>query len=164
MDFEIHEQPVSLESQDYTLERNKPMPSFNHGTIQANLIFAIMALYRNQYRVTSETSLALENWPSVPDISIFPKSMMDLRNDEIAVKTPPLCVVEILSPTQNLTELTSKAYGYFQHGVKSCWIVLPMMANIYVYSSPDEYDIFRSTETLVDKNLDISFPLEDVFK
>ena len=164
MDFEIHEQSVSLESQDYTLERNKPMPSFNHGTIQANLIFAIMALYRNHFRVVSETSLALENWPSVPDISIFPKSQMDLRNDEISVKTPPLCVIEILSPTQNLTELTSKAYGYFQHGVKSCWIVLPMMANIYVYSSPDEYDIFRATETLVDKKLNITFPLEDVFK
>jgi Uma2 family endonuclease len=89
---------------------------------------------------------------------------MDLRNDEISVKTPPLCVVEILSPTQNLTELTSKAFGYFQHGIKSCWIVLPMMANICVYSNPDEYDIFRATETLVDKKLDISFPLEEVFK
>jgi Uma2 family endonuclease len=164
MDFEIHEQIVPLESQDYTLERNKPMPSFNHGTIQANLIFAIMASYRNKFRVVSELSLNLDAWPSVPDISIFPKTEMDLRNDEISVKSPPLCAIEILSPTQNLSEITSKAFSYFQHGVQSCWIVLPTLANIYVYSSPDEYDIFRATETLVDKKLDISFSLEDVFK
>jgi Uma2 family endonuclease len=152
------------EHERYVLERNKPLPSFNHGTIQANLICEIGLKYRLKFGLCAELNLDLSGWKSVPDISIFPKSPMDLRNDETSVKTPPLCVLEILSPTQNLTELTSKAYGYFQHGVKSCWIVLPMMANIYVYSSPDEYDIFRSTETLVDKKMDITFPLEDVFK
>ncbi|GEM_PF-6170491 len=76
----------------------------------------------------------------------------------------PLCVIEILSPTQSLNELTTKAKGYFQHGVQSCWIVLPTMSNIYVYSSPSEYDIFRATETLVDSKLNISFPLVEVFK
>ena len=164
MDFEIHEHTASSEISNYELERNKPMPSLNHGTIQANLIFAIMALYRNKYKVVSELALNLGTWPSVPDISILPKAEMDLRNDEISVKTAPLCAIEILSPTQNLSELTTKAFDYFQNGVKSCWIVLPTMANIYVYSSPDEYEIFRATETLVDKKLDISFPLADVFK
>ncbi len=106
----------------------------------------------------------LDQWPSVPDISIFPKSEMDLLNDEIAVKEAPLCVIEILSPTQSVNELTTKAMGYFEHGVKSCWIVLPTFANIYVITSPTEYVIFRATETLVDTKLDISFPLVEVFK
>ena len=163
MDFEIHEQTVPLESLSYTLERNKPMPSLNHGTIQANLIMEL-AKFRKQFRITSETTLELGKWPSVPDISIFPKSEMDLWNDETAVKSAPLCAIEILSPSQSLNELTTKAKGYFEHGVKSCWIVLPSLANIYVYSSPDDYAIFRATETLVDKTLDISFSLEEVFK
>lgn len=163
MDFEVHEQTVPLESLDYSLERNKPMPSYNHGRIQANLIMELAA-YRNSFDINSETSLNLQQWPSVPDISIFPKSEMDLQNDEISVKFAPLCVIEILSPTQSLNELTSKAKGYFEHGVQSCWIVLPTFANIYVYSSPTEYNIFRATETLVDEKMDISFPLAEVFK
>ncbi|MBI5916307.1 MAG: Uma2 family endonuclease [Bacteroidetes bacterium] len=162
MDFEVQDQ-ATTEISNYELERNKPMPSFNHGTIQANLIMEL-AEFRNKFRITSETSLNLDQWPSVPDISMFPKSEMDLWNDEIAVKEPPLCVIEILSPTQSLNDLTSKANGYFQHGVQSCWIVLPSMANIYVYSSPDDYAIFRATETLVDNKLDISFSLSEVFK
>jgi hypothetical protein len=48
--------------------------------------------------------------------------------------------------------------------VKSCWIVLPSLANIYVFSSPDDYNIFRATEILHDDTLDISFPLEEVFR
>ncbi len=162
MDIEIQNQEVSSES-NYNLERNKPRPSLNHGSIQANLIMELAA-FRKKFRITSETSLALDQWPSVPDISIFPKSELDLLNDEIAVKEAPLCVIEILSPTQSLNELTTKAKGYFEHGVKSCWIVLPSLANIYVFSSPSEYAIFRSTETLVDKKVDISFPLAEVFK
>ena len=164
MEFEIHEQSVSLVSPDYTHERNKPMPSLNHSTIQANLIFEIKLRYNERFKVTSELNLGLNDWQSVPDITLLPKAEMDLWNDEISVKNPPLCVIEILSPTQSLTELTTKAKDYFQHGVQSCWIVLPSLANIYVYSSPTDYAIFRSTETLTDKKMDITFPLVEVFK
>ena len=80
------------------------------------------------------------------------------------MKEPPLCAIEILSSSQQLSVLTKKADNYFQHGVQSCWMVLPEMANIYVYSSPDEYVIFRSNETLLDEKLDIAFSLEEVFK
>ncbi len=118
MDFEIQNIEVKPET-NYTLERKKPMPSLNHSTIQANLIMELAA-YRNKYRITSETSLSLGDWPSVPDISLLSMSKMDLWNDEISVKTPPLCVIEILSPTQALNELTSKAKDYFEHGVQSC--------------------------------------------
>lgn len=151
------------EISSYELERNKPMPSLNHGSIQFNLAIEL-APYKNKYRFASELSLDLSDWPSVPDISIYPKMELDMKNDVIAMKEPPLGVIEILSPSQSLSELTTKASGYFAHGVQSCWIVLPSLANIYVFSSPDDYAIFRATETLHDEQLDISFPLEEVFK
>ena len=162
MDFET---PITAanELSAYELERNKPMPSLNHSIIQANLIIEL-ASFRNKYNIASELSLDLSDWPSVPDVSIFPKKEIDLKNDVIAMKEPPLGVIEILSPSQSLSELTSKASGYFAHGVRSCWIVLPTLANIYVFSSPDDYAIFRASETLHDEKLDISFPLEAVFK
>jgi Uma2 family endonuclease len=41
-------------------------------------------------------------------------------NDKIRMEMPPLGVIEILSPTQTLNDLTDKAISYFAHGVKSC--------------------------------------------
>ncbi|MFN0016358.1 MAG: Uma2 family endonuclease [Saprospiraceae bacterium] len=148
----------------YETDRNKPMPSLNHSVIQLNLGSELRSRYKNKYRVASELNLDLSDWMSVPDICIFPKMPLDLQNDVIAVMQAPLCTVEIISPSQSLTELVAKAREYFNHGVKSCWIVLPPLGNIYVFRSPDEYDIFRSTETLHDRVLDISIPLNEVFE
>ena len=148
---------------DYETERNKPMPSFNHGSIQANLIIEFAA-YRKKYRPVSELSLNLSDWPSVPDISLYPWKKLDFRNDTIKMEAPPLCAVEILSPTQSLTELISNTNGYFEHGVKTCWIVFPAFNNIYVFYSPGEYDIFRTGEKLVDKILEIKIDVAKVFE
>ncbi len=155
---------IELDSVDYVTERGKPMPSLNHGTVQANLIVAIANLYRGTYKVISELSLSLSEWPSVPDLSLYAYRPLDLRSDVTAMTEPPLCTVEIISPTQSLNELTDKARNYFAHGVKSCWIVLLPLGNIYVFSSPDEYQIFRAHETLHDIVLDISIPLSEVFE
>lgn len=147
----------------YEIERNKPMPSRNHSLIQAKLIFSLLSRYQGRYDVMSELSLDLSDWPSVPDICLYPFRPLDLQNDQVAVSEPPLCVVEIISPSQSLTELANKAREYFQHGVQSCWIVLLPFGNIYVFSAPDQYEIFRATETLVDAKMDISIPLAEVF-
>jgi len=149
----------------YEIERDKPLPSFNHGSIQANLI-GLLFPHRKKIRVVSELKLKLpsDNWESVPDISIFPPIKIDVSNDLIAVTTPPLIAIEILSPTQSLTELTVKAKAYFEHDIKSCWIVIPQFKNIYVFYSMDDYQIFRSTEQLEDKNLGIPLSLKEVFE
>jgi Uma2 family endonuclease len=147
---------------DYELERNKPMPSLNHGSTQANLI-ALLHFYKS-YRVVSELSLDLHNWASVPDLCIYPKRPLDFKNDQVKVKEPPLCVVEIVSPGQSLQLLTDKARDYFEHGVKSCWLVLLPLTTICVFSSPDDYTFYRAHETLRDETLDISLPLKEVFE
>lgn len=112
----------------YELERNKPMPSKNHGKIQANILFSLMSKYRNTYSFISELSLELGNCLCTPDISFYPSAPLDIRNDEIRMTTPPLGVIEILSPTQTLSDLTDNAYLYFSNGVKSCWLVLPTLS------------------------------------
>jgi Uma2 family endonuclease len=152
-----------LEISEYEAERGKPMPSKLHALMQANLI-AEMAVYRQRFVLLSELSLSLEDWDSVPDISIFAKSELDFSEDEIRVTISPLCAIEILSPSQSLNDLYDKAKKYFEKGVKSCWIVLPVFKNIYVFSDADNYQIFKSNETLHDTILDIFLPLTDVFK
>lgn len=149
---------------EYEIERNKPMPSLNHSLIQAKLIFQIIAGYKNTYTVASELSLDLADWDTVPDLSIYRKLKFDSQNDLTSMTEPPLCTVEIISPTQSINELKAKANKYFAHGVKSCWIVVPVLENIYVFSSPSNYQIFRAHETLHDEVLQLSIPLQDVFE
>ncbi len=148
----------------YETERNKPMPSLNHSLIQMNLGTELRNRYKKVYSIASELSLDLSNWSSVPDICIFPKTALDLQNDVIAMTMPPLCAIEIPASTQPLYDVVSQTRAYFSHGVSSCWIVMLPLDHIYVFSAPDEYEIYRSNQTLVDAVLDISIPLKEVFE
>ncbi len=158
--MEITEKVLS----EYEIQRGKPMPSKNHSIIQRNLIFQLMLKYGNVYEIFSEISLELSDWESTPDLAIFPKMKINFLEDEIRLTETPLCVIEILSPTQALSALTSKANKYFKNGVKSCWLVLPSLRNIYVFSTITDYQIFSMNTILNDAALDIQIPLNEIFK
>lgn len=149
---------------DYVTERNKPMPSLNHGTVQANILFLMKLNYKKTYRTVSELSLDLSDWISVPDVSLIPFKKYDATNDQIKVQEPPLCAIEILSPTQAQSELLIKARNYFEKGVKSCWIVFPELENVYVFSAATKYEIFRKGQTLVDAKMDIQLNVNEIFE
>jgi Uma2 family endonuclease len=155
---------VNTVAQDYVTERGKPMPSFNHGSVQTNIIVALSIRYKKSYRIVSELSLDLSSWASVPDISLYPFTPLDWDKDVIAMTEPPLCTIEIISPSQSLTELITKARQYFSHGVNSCWLVLMPLNNIYVFSAPGEYQIFRLDEMLKDTVLNIDIPMNEIFE
>jgi len=148
---------------DYVTERNKPIPSLNHARIQANIIFLMMLHYKKNFTVVSELSYDLSDWVSVPDVSLLPLTKYDAKNDQIKVSEPPLCTVEILSPTQAQSELVAKSRSYFDKGVKSCWIVFPELENVYVFSSPDNYQIFLKGDILKDKKMKIELNVNDIF-
>ncbi len=124
----------------YEIERGKPIPSLNHGIIQSNLCFAILAKYRKNYSVISELSLDLpENRLMVPDLCIYPKRAYNGFQDTIRVTEPPITAIEILSPTQGAEELAVKFEAYFAAGVKSCWFVQLLLDTIFIIS-PDKKD------------------------
>ena len=112
----------------------------------------------------SEVSLATEK-PMVPDIALYPSSVAFIPAlDEVKMEEKPLGVIEILSPTQSLSELIEKSVKYFESGVKSYWLVLPALQNIYVFHAPGEYQMFTHKETLKDETLGIELNLKEVFK
>lgn len=139
------------------------MPSKLHGYIQLQLGTALQVNYGDKFSLFSELSLELGTWESVPDLSIFPKMTIDYSEDEVKVTETPLCTIEIISPSQGLPELFSKAKQYFSYGVKSCWLVIPVFKNVYVFSSPTQYQIFRDTETLADPVINVKLELSKVF-
>lgn len=148
---------------DYEIERGKPMHSFNLSAIQVNAVIALASRYRTKYRFTSETSLELEGWGSTPDVLIFPPTPLNLKADKIRVKESPLGTIEILSPTQSLNDLVDKADQYFENGVKSCWIILPGMSGVAIYSAPGKYTFFNENDTARDPVLGLEVPVSELF-
>jgi Uma2 family endonuclease len=84
-------------------------------------------------------------------------------NDEIRMTAPPLGVIEILSPTQTLNDPTDKAVTYFEHGVKSFWLVLPTLKTINVFSGREQFEAFVQDEVVKDHVLDIQLPLSNIY-
>src|SRR5438874_13153560 len=126
----------------YEEERGKPMPSLNHGAIQANLGGE---LQRNRdFRVVSELTLDIGGKSYTPDLSIYPRIPLDLRHDVSRCPYPPLLVVEIFSPQQAIQEVMDKVDVYFGFGVKSCWIVSPSMHSIQILSADGRETILHS--------------------
>ncbi|MDQ2771668.1 MAG: Uma2 family endonuclease [Bacteroidota bacterium] len=155
---------LAPEISDYELERGKPMPSLNHSIVQANSVFELKTRYRERFRFMSEVNIDIAGRVMVPDIGIFPKMVADMAHDSIVVQQVPLTTIEILSPSQALSELIGKANAYFQAGVKSCWIVLPEAQGIFVYSAPGKYMFFHDAETLTDPATGIELPLPPLFE
>ena len=88
-----------IDISDYELQRGKPMPSKLHSRLQANILVQLVNNYQAKYDIFSELSLSLDGWDSVPDICIYEKTEIDYQNDEIELTIPPLCAIEIISPT-----------------------------------------------------------------
>ncbi|RZJ60987.1 MAG: Uma2 family endonuclease, partial [Hymenobacter sp.] len=86
-----------------------------------------------------------------------------LAHDQNIVSDMPLLVVEILSPSQSVTELTAKAERYLQAGVTSYWLVVPELMNITVSSATGIYHGFYLPDTLQDPATGIELELATLF-
>ena len=148
---------------DYERERGKPMPSFNHGKLQARLSQQLLNQYEDQYDVLSELSLEAPNPAYVPDLCLFLAEPSNWREDEIRVSEVPLTVIEIISPSQTDTELTAKSTAYFAAGVKSYWLVQPVLRTIFVLLPIGDELVFHN-DVLTDPTNGVSIDLKKVFR
>jgi len=100
-----------------------------------------------------------------PDICLY-SNTMDLQDIDILKMTEmPLLAIEILSPSQSLETLKNKLYAYFKLGVKSCWLALPSIETIDVYSQPKQHKTFDISDTeVIDEVMDLHLPIAKVFR
>ncbi len=149
----------------YEIERDKPMPSRNHGKLQMRIGFEMMAKYRNRFDIVSEPTLQMLERPRVPDLAFFKVQESDWFDDETKITEVPLGVIEILSPSQSEQELISKFPLYFNLGVKTVWLVVPVFQTIYVFDSPRSYQTFTiANPILKDIMLDVELDLNKIFE
>ena len=146
---------------DYERERGKPMPSKAHGYIQLNLGVALAA-FRDQYTSFSELTLELDGRELTPDLSVYPKTDVNLVHDEVRVTDPPLLAVEIASPTQNVQDLVKKIEFLLETGVQSCWLVQPPLRTVTLF--PGTMDgTAVSSGSFTDPVLDIEVSVDAIF-
>jgi Uma2 family endonuclease len=73
-------------------------------------------------------------------------------------------VIEIISPEQGIREILAKFDAYFALGVKSCWLVMPEIKTITVYSQPDNFKNFDHNDTeVIDEIIDIRLQISQIF-
>jgi Uma2 family endonuclease len=151
-------------SDSYELERNKPMPSKNHGKLQMRIGFEMMSKYRNRFDIISEPTLQIPERPRVPDLAFFKVEKSDWFDDETKITDVPEGVIEILSPSQSEQELANKFPPYFALGIKTVWLVVPIFQTIYVFDAPRSYQTFTiANPILKDTVLDVELDLNKIF-
>ncbi len=164
MELLIEEVATERELSDYEIERNKPMPTLIHGAIQFNLGFELKTKNPNRFRFASEVLLDTKPVGSTPDLILYPSKPLDYRNDPSRREDAPLLAIEIQSASQSLDEMVNKTLMYFEFGVKSCWVVQPIIKAIIVFNSPEEYTFFHHNDILNDSMLDIEVDLQKIFE
>ncbi len=89
-----------------------------------------------------------------------------LNTDVLRVPKMPLLAIEVLAPSQSVNELLMKFDAYFALGIQSCWLVMPSLEEVKVYSQQGSYKTFdtqRDTE-VTDEVLDIHLPMNKIFE
>lgn len=110
--------------------------SVNHSrTIQR--ISVHFEQYDDDFDIFPKLELKLNGKPIKPDGSVFHNLPEDWDTDIIFLTEPPLIAVEVLSSKQGMKEITDKMNTiYFPAGVKSVWIVMPLVQTVFI-RTPD---------------------------
>ncbi|MEJ5338334.1 MAG: Uma2 family endonuclease [Aquificaceae bacterium] len=122
-----------------------PAPSFVHQEVVAR-IFIPMRLYSEESRlgkvVFSPIDVVLDEGNVLqPDIVFVSDAGRIGKN----IQGAPDLLVEVVSPSTLIRDLTDKMKIYERNGVQEYWIVFPLEKAIIVYTlSPEGYELFSS--------------------
>jgi Uma2 family endonuclease len=151
----------TLPRSTYEDERGKPMPSVLHSLLQKRLI-QLFGGYEPPYLVFSELSLEIGDTFVTPDLSVYRDVEIDFLSDTVRMAEPPLLAVEIASPTQGMQDLLDKIRDLLDHGVQSCWLVVPLLKTITVFTEGMESNT-HTCGTITDPVTDIAVEWDAVF-
>ncbi len=100
-----------------------------------------------------------------PDICVYPNTVKRKRRDVLRMPEMPLLAIEIISPSQSIDSLLAKFDAYFDMGIKSCWLVMPSVDIVDIYSQPDRHKTFDMNDTeIIDEVMGIRLPIQKIFE
>lgn len=135
-------------------------PSYNHSYLAYRI--AKLLDQEEKYNIHIEVTLDIDGVDYIPDIALYQKQSIDFLHDKIKTETPPLLVIEILSPRQSVNEVTEKFEVYFQAGVQSCWLVIPPTKTVVMFHDM-RHPTSCSTGAFSDPVIGLTVAIEDIF-
>ncbi len=135
-------------------------PSYNHSYLAYKIARALD--YQNKYNIHVELTLDIDGKDFIPDIALYDKRTVDFLHDIIKTNELPKMVVEILSPTQSVNEITDKFEIYLKAGIKSCWLVIAPTKTIVIFNDITKPHSYTKGK-VIDTEMDVNFTVEDIF-
>ena len=109
----------------------RPMGEYNHSSWQEALL-AWFRLHAREWNIRTRPELRLQVAPTryrVPDIAVLDRN----QPTEPVLTTPPLVVIEILSPEDRMKRLLMKLEDFRRMGVQAVLVVDPEDGKFYRY-------------------------------
>lgn len=112
-------------------EEEQEMPSLNHSIICTKLLLQLSQ--HRDYQPLVELTLDIDKGIT-PDISVFPKGKVKANFFEDVTKYPemPTLAIEVISASQNIQDLLTKAKLLVKSGAKAVWTVEPFTNTVFV--------------------------------
>jgi Uma2 family endonuclease len=85
-----------------------------------------------------------------PDVAFIAYANWQLpqREDPPAWPVVPLLAAEVISPTNTAEDIEEKLQDYFAAGVRTVWVVYPVLRRVYVYESLTQVRILTEKDDL----------------
>lgn len=136
----------------------EPPAGIDHGGISALIVTALVEFVgeRKLGRVmTAESGFVLSEEPPtvrVPDVSFLRADRLDFDTRGFAPFAPDLAV-EVLSPSNTVSEIHDKVLDYLDAGTRLVWVVDPASRTVTVYRSRDEIRLLRADDEIGGANV-----------
>jgi Uma2 family endonuclease len=148
-----------------------PPPSERHGVICsliAHLLWTFVIRRGKGYVCSNDTGLIVKTNPDTvrgPDLMLFEESRSLAELSLKFAKGIPTLVVEVLSPTDQISKVLLRISQYLQRGVPLIWLVDPEVQTVTIYQAGKEHRVLDETDELTGNSVlpDFQYRVSDLF-
>ena len=147
-----------------------PPPGETHGLLTMWIGHLLMSYVLRRGRgmvMGSDAGLVInEEVVLAPDVMLVDETIAFKDANPRHCRRVPLLCVEILSPSNRMTEMMRKVNQYHRLGVKLVWLIDPDERSIHVFRSDELPKLLDDTDTLSGNGVlvDFSCPVADLFR
>ena len=140
--------------------------SLKHGTISLKLgARLLLHVAENQLGdVYTASGFRVGERMLIPDIAFVSDARIPDDTDK-ASPIPPDLAVEVVSPTDMLDRIVSKAFAYLAAGTQLVWVIEPKSKTVMVYRSETDIKLLTRNDTLTGEDVVEGFacPVAELF-
>lgn len=132
----------------------KPMPQGKHSKLQGKLVAVINAIGEETFTVQAfpELRCTFGGRSIVPDVAVFAWERIPIdENGDIAngFEAAPDWTIEILSPEQSLTRVTTNILHCLNHGCQLGWLIDPEERSVLIYPAGQQPQFLEAADALL---------------